>query len=491
MESQMTRPVKAAIVFLVLFVILSKFFSYRILNVPLGLTADEGAFAYNAVLLSKTLHDENNRFLPIFVLSLNGADWRQPVTQYYLTAFFRFFGSSVFNLRYSSVVITLVSAGLLYYLSFKAGGHKLALFSSFIFLTTPLIMIQSHLGLDNIMPVPFTIIWMLCVYLFTKTKQNRYLLLSGIFLGINFYTYKGMRATVPVWAILTAGYIFYDYLSQKNAANLKKVATRLIVFVLGILPFFAVIPLLEYKYAGAVFNNQGANTESVYSFVLPYLSSFDPSFLFIEGDATPWHSTGKHGMFLLATLPLALLGIATAIKKDRFWLFVVLAFFSAPLLYGFVNSVHRASRLMCLIPPYSLLAALGAIRLLQFKKFLVIVFIFLASLNYYDFVNYYWYQYPELSRVWFGDLSGFRDYQVFGVKSKQLGLDPYVDKQVASNEGVSGRYFEAAYVSVGTYHIDSRDLLPKEGILLSDRENIPGLTKLDVSTDKYYIHVRQ
>jgi len=107
MESQMTRPVKAAIVFLVLFVILSKFFSYRILNVPLGLTADEGAFAYNAVLLSKTLHDENNRFLPIFVLSLNGADWRQPVTQYYLTAFFRFFGSSVFNLRYSSVVITL------------------------------------------------------------------------------------------------------------------------------------------------------------------------------------------------------------------------------------------------------------------------------------------------------------------------------------------------------------------------------------------------
>src|SRR3989344_1171156 len=135
------------------------FFSFRLSRVPSGVTSDEAAFGYNAVLLSKTLHDENNRFLPIFVLSLNGADWRQPVTQYYLTAFFRLFGSSVFNLRYSSVVITLVSAGLLYYLSYKAGGHKLALFSSFIFLTTPLIMIQSHLGLDNIMPVPFTIIW--------------------------------------------------------------------------------------------------------------------------------------------------------------------------------------------------------------------------------------------------------------------------------------------------------------------------------------------
>ena len=93
----MVKTVKIVLVFILLCI----FYSYRILQVPSGLTADEGAFAYNAVLLSRTLHDENGRFMPFFVLSLNGTDWRQPVTQYYLAALFKIFGASLFLLRFS------------------------------------------------------------------------------------------------------------------------------------------------------------------------------------------------------------------------------------------------------------------------------------------------------------------------------------------------------------------------------------------------------
>jgi hypothetical protein len=79
---------KQLLIWIIISSLVAFIFSYRLLQVPLGLTADEGAFGLNAVLLSNTLRDENNRFLPFFVLSLNGTDWRQPVTQYYLAGFF-------------------------------------------------------------------------------------------------------------------------------------------------------------------------------------------------------------------------------------------------------------------------------------------------------------------------------------------------------------------------------------------------------------------
>jgi 4-amino-4-deoxy-L-arabinose transferase-like glycosyltransferase len=90
------------------------------------LTDDEAAFGYNAVLLSRTAHDESGRFLPFFVLSLDGQDWRQPVTQYYLTALFKIFSPSVFLLRFSSVLVAITSAVLLYLLSLQLfNRHKL------------------------------------------------------------------------------------------------------------------------------------------------------------------------------------------------------------------------------------------------------------------------------------------------------------------------------------------------------------------------------
>lgn len=64
----------------ILTIFLALFFSYKITSIPTGLTVDESAFGYNAALLAKTAHDENGRFLPIFVHSTKQTDWRQPVT---------------------------------------------------------------------------------------------------------------------------------------------------------------------------------------------------------------------------------------------------------------------------------------------------------------------------------------------------------------------------------------------------------------------------
>jgi len=442
------------------------FFSYKILEVPMGLTVDESAFGYNATLLSKTYHDENGRFMPIFVLSINGQDWRQPITQYYLAVFFKFFGSSVFNLRFSTVFITLSSFFLILFFSPIA---------AIIFLLVPLIMIQTHMGLDNIMPIPFTIIWLIGLFQYTKTKNIKHLVYSAISLGISFYTYKGMRAVTPIWSIISCLYIFY-----LNKYSLKKLKP-IIIFSLVIFPFYLAIPFLNAKYPGSILGGSRPKITNVYEFIYPYLSSFDPTFLFIKGDSTPFHSTDRHGMYLLATLPLFLLGIYNLIKKnDKFYNLILISFFTGPILYGLIDSVHRASRLMCLIPLFCLITASAVDYLIKNKqKIFLIIFSILILINYVDFLKFYYGTYRKFTQNYFGTLQPYKSYETLAKKAKELNLTPYVTSNLVE------QFFTSIYLGPKPNIIDENKLPPKGSILMTNRENIPGMTLLPVKLEYY------
>lgn len=449
--------------------------SYRLLSVPTGLTVDEAAFGYNATLLSRTFHDENGRFLPIFVLSIDGKDWRQPITQYYQTVFFRLFGASPFNLRFSSVILTIFSAFLIYLLAQQLfSKFYLSLISVFIYLTIPIVFIQSHLGLDNNMTIPFTVLWLLGLFKFSKTKNTLWLFLSAVSLGIGFYTYKGMRAVVPVWSLLSLIYL------------LKKSTWRqALKFSLFISPFFLVIPYLETHYAGAVFNGQGLHTLSYYDFFYPYLSTFDPGFMFITGDATLFHSTGHHGMFLLFSLPFFLTGIYAAVKKNLNSRFLLVAFFTAPALMGIVNSVHRASRTMCLVPLFVLISLLGIDYLwhqsTKFSRYLVALILALMIFNFSDFYRYYHHDYALVTQNLFGSLDYYQSFASLKEESSSRHLNPFLSQSLADQFGQTGNFYQAIYFSQLLPVVKDESNLPQNAIVLTSRADIPGLNPISTS----------
>ncbi len=452
------------------------FFSYRLLNVPMGLTVDETAFGYNAALLAHSGFDENGRFMPLFVLSVNGQDWRQPITQYYLALLFKIFGPSVYLLRFSSVLITLLSSIFLYYFAKKISGLLFALITAIVYITTPLIMIQSHLGLDNIMPIPFTMFWLFGLYQYGQTKKIKYVIFSAVSLGVSFYSYKGMRAVVPVWSALSVLYLLTSRINPLKS---------IILFALSISPFLLAVPYLHHLYPGAILGGARPKFASVYDFFLPYLSSFDPTFLYIKGDDTPYHSTGRHGMMLLSTLPIFVIGIISSINsKKPFQRFILLSFFSAPLLYGLVDSVHRASRLMCLIPAYSLICAFGITYILKNKsKFnlpVIIILSVIAVCNYGDFLNYYWNDYAKYTQNFLGDLRPYLSYKQLRIKSETLGLNPYIDSNI------NNHFFESIYFPNGLNKIQGDQVPPSGSILMTNRDNIPGMQKTVDKLLHYY-----
>lgn len=465
------------------------FFSFRLTKVPSGITVDEAAFGYNGVLLSRTLHDENGRLLPMFVLSIHGQDWRQPVTQYFTAAMFKTFGPSVFNLRMTAVIIAVASIFLIYFLAKKLLGSIGAVTAAIVLATTPVIMIQSHLGLDNIAPVPFVIGWLFTIFLYEKTRKNYWLILSAVCLGIGYYSYKGMRVFVPTWVVLTTIYLAWDFLKSFSKKTFSGVIKPVLIFLISIFPFFAIIPVLEFFYSGAVLGGQHPVYEGVYKLLYPYFSMFDPSFLFIKGDALLYHSTGTHGMYLLASLPLFIIGLVNSWKKGNFWKFIIIAFFIGPLLFGLFGSVHRASRMLAEVPLYALISAVGFLTLWQRKSKIIIgIIIFLFFLNYFDFIRYYLFQYAKDNENIFSCFDcAESQYKTLKSESINKNLIPYVDEVIAKNEDTTTDFARSIYFTNSPARWNGkRENLPKNAVLMTNNDKMEYLTRIGQNRNFFY-----
>ena len=479
-------PVKKIIIGLLIALLLTALYTYKLLDVPTGLTVDEASFGYNAALLSQTGRDERGIANPFFVLYVKGNDWRQPLTQYYLTGLFKIFGSSVFMLRFSSVMIAVLSVFGVYLLAKLIMKEVPALVAATAFALAPLITIQAHLGLDNIMPVPFVILWLFSLKKYHDKRSLIWLCISAIAIGTSFYSYKGMRAIAPVWIILTSVWLLIDLLKKKTSPK------DLIVFLISVSPFFLIIPGLERQYPGALLGNSNPVIDNVYQFFSPFLSSFDPSFIFIRGDITDFHSTGKHGMLLLASLPLIVAGFyAAASSKEGFQKFILLALFTGPILYGMVGSEHRFSRLLALIPIFALLAGLGWEWFWQnhhrWLKGLSMIVVLLMVVNYADFISYYWNKYPSTTFNLLGEMDYYREVARFSDMVEREGADPVMHFGVSDGGGESMKFFQQIYFGKQLLTIPDNEAAEPGQLLFTVRKEVEGMEEVDPSQTDYHI----
>lgn len=382
------------VVILFVFILMGWFlFTYKLTDVPPGINGDEAAIGYSASLIAKTGYDANGQYLPIFT-NISWPDWKQPITVYTTVAAFKLFGVSYFNLKAVSVFFVLFSGTIIFFLAKEVFGQKLAILSLLIFATIPAVMIQSHLAIENIAPLPFVAIWLWMLAKYTSIKKTKYLVFSSVALGISLYSYLGLRLIMPVLTIISICYIYY--------LNHQKKIFAILTFLLGLAPFILFMLIVRNQYPAAIFaSNRPQDITSYQQFLLPYISSFDLSFLFMKGDLTPYHSTGKQGMFLLATLPLFLLGLfKIASKRKPFFAFVLLVFFLTPILYGLTGSIYRASRLVALLPPFIIITLLGIQSLSEIKRKIIklsaiSVLTALVLFNYVDFAADYWFDYSN------------------------------------------------------------------------------------------------
>lgn len=469
---------KKALLFILFYLFIFLFLSYKILLVPPGINIDEASIGYNGSLIARTFRDQNKRFLPVFILTLDGKDWKQPVNVYTTALVFKILGRSYFNLRLVSVIFALFSSFVFYKILRLFYSEKLSFIGLLLFFSSPSILLQSHLASDNIAVLPFFLLWLYCfLYFFTGNKKPAFLLFSGIFLGISFYSYKAMHAMVPVYFILSSGYLFYMTTFKEKIKNLKP----LFFYLLGAAPFFLPISWLQQHYAGAIFDPGIVYKPSFFNAAYVYLSSFDFSFLFLTGDAVLIHSTGRYGLFLLPCLVLFFLGLFQMVQeKNKNYFFILSVLLLTPLLLTLVNSVYRASRLMTFIPTATFVFLLGIKRITEMKnvwtrKIILSVFAITLTINYLGFVKYYWYEYPKTVIQDFTPNISTAVNELF-ILSKKDRKTPYLEKNIYLDHKDAFNFFWDINTPGKKINLWQREkeAFPDNGLILTNIEGNEG-----------------
>ena len=469
---------KTLIILLTFYLIGWFLFTYKLTDVPPGINGDEAAIGYLASLIAKTGHDSEGKFLPLFT-TLSWPDWKQPITMYSTVATFKIFGTSFFNLRAVSVIFVLLGGTIIFFLAKEVYGEKLAILSLSIFATTPIVMIQAHLAIENIAPLPFVAIWLWMLAKYTNIKKRKYLFFAALALGISLYSYLGLRLIVPVLTIISICYIYYLNRSKKNFFS------PILIFILTLVPFLILMFAIRSEYPAAILaSNRSQNITSYQQFLLPFISSFDLSFLFMKGDFTPYHSTGRQGMFLLATLPLFLLGLfKIASKRKPFFILVLLVFFLTPILYGLPGSIYRASRLLALLPSFIIITLIGISSLLEIKRkllrlLIVTLFTVLIFLNYADFVLDYWGDYSNrVNQDFEKPLHNVFDY--VAKLSQKEDLRVFIQDDAPLRNPAVYLFFENSYFPKGLPRWKEGQSLPEKSAVLVSAQVYHRLKKPD------------
>ncbi len=375
-----------------LFVLLAFVYLWRLGQVPPALLDDEASIGYNATLIAKTFHDQNNRFLPVYTLTLNGSDWKQPVSIYTNALIFKLFKPSTFNFKLTSILFVFISAALLFLTLHKLKlGPYLSTVGTAFYLLNPGIYINSRLGLENVSLLPFVGLWFFLLVSYLDSRKTKYLNLAGVVLGLSFYSYKGMQ--LFVWPLAIASIIYIIYLDR--GIKLKSILKFIIPFGLPL----SFIPLWQIKYAGAVLNTGQSTSFDFFQAAYKYLSVYNPAVLFVSSDKLLIHSTQLHGMMLLIFLPLIIFGLSK-IKNPAVKILIISSLILIPLPMTLTNSINRTSRLLILIPFLALIITYGFAYLARLKKSILVpaFVIVLALINFSHFFAYYQTTYPQLLR---------------------------------------------------------------------------------------------
>ncbi len=498
------KPIGLLLLFILIF-FLFIFFSFRIANTPNGINDDEASYGYNGVLLAQDLRDQHGRFLPIFILGSDNKTWYPPYVQYLVALLIKLFGPSVYVIRLANVLITVFSALLTLYFARLIFDKKYAFLTLIAFLIIPEVMIETHTTLEHMIVVPFVLLWLISLLKYRRSSENKYLVSGALSLGVGFYSYAGIRPLVAIWILISIAYVIYlNWPTQKFSIRTlitKKMLVSLLTFILTIVPFFAVIPTLEFHYSGAVLNHANFNISSIYSFFYYYMASFDISFLFVTGDKLLIQSTLRHGMFLLSTLPIFAIGIYQTFRKGSDYLKLLgIIFLTSPFLLGFVGSAYFAHRLLYMVPFYTVFITLGIKGILNSKnrwiKYPCYILFVVVVINYFDFWHYYIFQYPKDTQNIFLHLENYdKPYKELLRESNEKKLQPYLSPRVARLDGMnisnSELFSRSIYFPVLPVVLDEqKNLLPKNGILLSDKQNISGLKRLDSDARPFYLFIR-
>jgi len=488
---------KTILVFLVFSILL---FSFRLDKSPVHLNQDELMFSLNAKAIAMRETDYYGTRLPFYFWHL-GSLWATPVMVYLTALILKLLPFSESTIRLSSVLVGTLSVYLIMLLTNNIfRKKKLTIVAGILALTTPVLFIHSRLLLDNLYTVPFILLWLVSLKYFLDTKKVKYLLLSGLSLGVGLHSYHAAKIIMPIFAGASAVFLYKE---KVKYSNIKYLMLGFVLPIIAFIPWLIKNPttlLNQVSYISSIDKSVSAangiwgvfNIQRLVSFLTNYVSYLDPRILFIEGDRSLIHSTHLVGAFTFPVIFLFVFGILQILLKEktRFSKLILFGFFVYPIAPAIVNDPQRISRGLMVIPFVILISVYGVKFLMESRektlKLLIVPLLLISIFQFSGFLYDYFGDYRERSYAWFnGDIGGGLESVLNSTRIRDVNY-VYLDENIPFITYYSDFFQIKTKINISDKQIyfdyikEDFTNFPKKSIVLIQKGHLSGLGKEDV-----------
>lgn len=423
-------------------------YGYRLADSPPYVGLDEAHFANHAGSLATSGRDLNGNRLPVFI-SLEdplgdrpvlawGATWYHPYGFYLIAAALTVLPVSEWAIRIPFALVGVVTMLLTYAAARRwLGSRVVAAGAASLLAMTPAFFILSRLALDYLLPLPFTLAWLLGLDSLLLGAGRRVAILTGLALAAGCLSYVSSWLMMPAYLAITIGVLLHNGESRLVRPLLGGFAVPLAGLGTWVVmhPAMPANILAQYQ-AGearrsvitAVLSGNGV-AAALRDALSAYWSYFDPSFLFVAGGSSRLVSTGTIGVWPLGVAVLLLIGVYRTLTPPSTRSVVLLAgLLLAPLPAALKGEPFAIQRAVALLPFGVLLAADGLRSLPGFRtapRIALLVVTVTIPLQFATFVVQYFGEYrAQAARAL--DPTAFRDTAAVLLQSANEGEVPVV-----------------------------------------------------------------
>jgi 4-amino-4-deoxy-L-arabinose transferase-like glycosyltransferase len=333
----------------------------RLGEVPAYVIHDEAQGALQAHAIATTGRDLSGRRLPIYFTEPEFPPGRDPALIYLTALGLKVLPFSEAGVRTPTALVAVLNVVLTFVVARRLfDSAALGLVAAGLLMLTPVHFIRGRLVLSPLYTIPFILVWLWLLARFTVEPTTRRLIAAAVTLALGAYSYLAAVAMMPLYLLGTLMIGF----RRLGPAPVIRAALAFVATLVPMLLWYVTHPERNAQIVSA-YQLETAAQSSLARWVGLYWSFFDPSFLFVSGDASLINSTRQAGFFPMAfavLIPIGLFGLIRCAQPLH--LVIAAGFLTAPLVTVISGAVEM-NRLMFAIPFGVLAAAYGAHLLLR------------------------------------------------------------------------------------------------------------------------------
>jgi 4-amino-4-deoxy-L-arabinose transferase-like glycosyltransferase len=336
-------------------------YTTRLDFVPPYLIHDEAQGALQAHAIATTAHDLSGRLLPLYFTEPEFVPGRDPALIYVTALGLKVLPFTEAGARTPTALVAVLDVVLMFFAARALFRRTWAgVLAAIMIMVAPVHFIRGRLMLSPLYSIPFVLAWLWTLAKFTEQPTARRFIAACTWLALGMYSYLAAVVMMPLYLVMS----FAVAARQLQRRTVVLAAVTVAVCLLPMAAWYLTHPERNAQIVSSYqLGTGGGIGAAIGRYAHLYWGFFDPSYLFVSGDASLINSTRTSGVFPIAFAVLLPIGLIAILRSRDALKWMIAAGFLASPVVSVISGAVEMNRVMFAIPFAVLIAAWGVIDL--------------------------------------------------------------------------------------------------------------------------------